>query len=46
MYEGSFFPASLPTFVVGGVLDDSYSNKSELEYYCGFDLHFFYSQGW
>jgi hypothetical protein len=31
VYEGSFFPTSLPTFVVGGVFDDSYSNKSEVE---------------
>jgi hypothetical protein len=29
VYEGSFIPASLPIFVVGGVLDDSYSNRSE-----------------
>jgi hypothetical protein len=29
VYEGSFFPASLPTFVVGDVLDSSYSNRSE-----------------
>jgi hypothetical protein len=27
----SFFPASLPTFVAGDVLDDSYSKKSEAE---------------
>jgi hypothetical protein len=27
VYEGSFFPASSPTFVVGGVLDDSYFNR-------------------
>jgi hypothetical protein len=26
VYEGSFFPISLPTFVGGGVFDDSYSN--------------------
>jgi hypothetical protein len=26
-----FSPASLPTFVVGGVFDDSYSNRSEME---------------
>jgi hypothetical protein len=29
VYESSFFPASLPTFVVGGFLDGSYSNMSE-----------------
>jgi hypothetical protein len=31
VYEGSFFPAYLPTFVVGGVLDDIYSNRSEVD---------------
>jgi hypothetical protein len=31
MYEGSFFPISLPTFVVDGVFDDSYSNRVEME---------------
>jgi hypothetical protein len=31
VYEGSFFPTSLPTFDVGGVFDDSYSNKGEVE---------------
>jgi hypothetical protein len=34
-----FFPTSLPAFVVG-VLDDGYSNRCEVESYCGFDLHF------
>jgi hypothetical protein len=39
--EGSVFPASSPTFVVGGVFDDSYSNRGEVESYCGFgNLHF------
>jgi hypothetical protein len=28
MSEGSFCPASSPTFLVGGVLDGSYSNKN------------------
>jgi hypothetical protein len=32
-----FSPTYLATFVVGGVLDDSYSNRSEVD---GFDLHF------
>jgi hypothetical protein len=41
-----FSPASLPTFVVSGVFDDSYSNRSEVETLCGFDLHFLYGQGW
>jgi hypothetical protein len=26
VYEGSFFPTSSPTPVVGGVFDDGYSN--------------------
>jgi hypothetical protein len=29
--EGSFFPTSLPEFVVGGVLDDHHSHRSEVE---------------
>jgi hypothetical protein len=29
VYEGSFFPASSPTFVVAGVLYGSNSNRSE-----------------
>jgi hypothetical protein len=37
---GSFFPTSSLTFVVGGVFDYSYSNRSEVELYYGFDLHF------
>jgi hypothetical protein len=31
VYEGSFFPTSSPTPVVGGVFDEGYSNKSEVE---------------
>jgi hypothetical protein len=31
VYEGSFFPTSLPSPVVGGVFDDYYSNKGEVE---------------
>jgi hypothetical protein len=31
VYEGSFFPTFLPTHVVGGVFDDSYSNRGEVE---------------
>jgi hypothetical protein len=31
VYEGSFFPTSLPKFVIGGVFDDSYSNRGEVE---------------
>jgi hypothetical protein len=40
VYGSSIFPVSLLTFVVVGVLDDGYSNRSEVESYCGFDLHF------
>jgi hypothetical protein len=32
VYEGCFFPTSSPTFVVGGILDDSYSNRGEVEF--------------
>jgi hypothetical protein len=32
VYEGSFFPTSLLTFVVGSVFDGSYSNKGKVEY--------------
>jgi hypothetical protein len=39
MYQGSFFSTFSPTFVVC-VLDGSHSNKSEMEYKPGFDLHF------
>jgi type IV secretory pathway TrbL component len=46
VYESSFFPTSSPTFVGGGVFDDGYSNRGEVESYCGFDLHFLYGQGW
>jgi hypothetical protein len=31
VYEGSFFPTTSPTFFVGGVLDESYSNRSEVD---------------
>jgi hypothetical protein len=41
-----FSPASSPTFVVGGLFDDGYSNRSEMESLCGFDFHFLYGQGW
>jgi hypothetical protein len=36
VYEGSFFPTSWPTHVVGSVFDDGYSNRGEVESYCGF----------
>jgi hypothetical protein len=31
LYDGSFFPISSPTPVGGGVFDDGYSNKGEVE---------------
>jgi hypothetical protein len=34
----------MPTFVVGSVLDGSYFNRSEVESYGGFDLHFLFGQ--
>jgi hypothetical protein len=39
-----FFPTSSPTPVGGGVLDDGYSNRGEVEFLCGFDLHFLYTR--
>jgi hypothetical protein len=33
VYEGSFFPTSLPVFVVVCVLDGSHSNRSGVESY-------------
>jgi hypothetical protein len=32
VYEGSFFSASSPRFVVNGVLDGSYANRNEVEF--------------
>jgi hypothetical protein len=46
VHDSSFFHASSPTFVDGGVLDESYSKRSEVESWCDFDLHFLYGQGW
>jgi hypothetical protein len=31
VYEGSFVPAYSPTFFVGGIFDDNYSNRREVE---------------
>jgi hypothetical protein len=42
VYEGSFFLTSSPIPVGGGVFDDSYSRRGEVESWCGFDLHFLY----
>jgi hypothetical protein len=41
----SFSPASSPTFVIVCALDDSHSNRGEVESYHGFDLHFLFGQG-
>jgi hypothetical protein len=38
-YEGSFLPTSSPTFAIVCVLDGSYSNRSEEEFFLRF-LHF------
>jgi hypothetical protein len=45
-YVGFFFPASLPTFVVGGVLDSRYLNRTEMNSQFSFDWSFLYGQGW
>jgi hypothetical protein len=37
LYKGCFFPTSSPA-LVGGVLDGSHSNRSEMESQCGFVL--------
>jgi hypothetical protein len=42
VYESSFFSTSSPTPVGGGVFDDVYSNRGEVESQRGFDLHFLY----
>jgi hypothetical protein len=46
VYEGSFSPhpchQDLFLFVF---FDDNHSNRSEVESYWGFDLHFLYGQG-
>jgi hypothetical protein len=31
VYEGLFFPTSCPSFGGGGVFDDNYSNRGEVE---------------
>jgi hypothetical protein len=33
MYQGSFSPTSSPTLMVGGVSNDGYSNRGEVESY-------------
>jgi hypothetical protein len=40
--KGSFFPTSplTPGGGGGGVFNDGYSNRGEVESYCDFDLHF------
>jgi hypothetical protein len=44
VFEGSFFLISSPTPVVGGVFDDGYSNRGEVESLHGFGLYFLF--GW
>ena len=39
-YEGFFFSASLPTFVICILSDDSHSGRCEVISQYGFDLHF------
>jgi hypothetical protein len=31
VYQGSFFPTSSPTHVIGGVFDDGYSSRDKVE---------------
>ena len=40
VYEGSLFSTSLPTFVICVFSDDSDSDRCEVIFHCGFDLHF------
>jgi hypothetical protein len=44
--ESSFFPSSSPTFGGDGILDGRNINSTEVESWCGFDLHFLYGQEW
>jgi hypothetical protein len=39
-----FSPASLPSFVVIFVIEDSHFDWGEVKYQCHFDLHFLYGQ--
>ena len=38
--KGSLFSPSLPTLVTWGLFDHSHSDRYEVIYHCGFDLHF------
>ena len=37
---GSLFSASMLAFVISCLFDDDHSNRCEVIYYCGFNLHF------
>ena len=39
--QSSFFSTSSTTFVICGLFDDSHSDRCEMIYHCGFDLHFY-----
>ena len=40
MYKCSFFSTSLPTFAFCGIFYDNHSDRCEVIFHCGFDLHF------
>ena len=40
VYKGSLFSVSLPTFVICGLFGDSHSDRYEVIFHYGFDLHF------
>ena len=40
MYESSLFCAPYPTLAICGLSDDSLSDRCEVIFHCGFDLHF------
>ena len=40
MHRGSLLSTFSPPFVICVVLDDSHSDRYEVMYYCGFNLHF------
>jgi hypothetical protein len=42
VYEDSFAPTSLPTFVIVCFLDNGQSDWGEVQSQCSFDLHFIY----
>ena len=40
MYESSLFCSPYPTLAICGLSDDSLSDRCEVIFHCGFDLHF------